>query len=196
MTALPAADRAMRLPRARRIVVAVLTIAAIARLAPAQDVAIDAPARVRGASVDAVHLLQELVARSATGRHLVAQLDRSDLVVYIRYEWFQALTLRGRIGVVAAHGQGRLFAIEVNSHQTRTEQLAALGHELQHAVEIAGAAAVHDARSLAALYRTIGEPSGYPGAETFETAAATQIGHRIRQELVAPALADTAGLRN
>jgi hypothetical protein len=178
------------------VAITMVAIVAIAGPAHAQDDAAVEPMRLRGATLDAVHLLRELVARSPTGRDLVDRLERSDLVVYVRYEWFQTLTLRGRIGAIASSGHGRLFGIEINSNQTRTEQLAALGHELQHAVEIADAASVQDARSLAAFYRTIGEPSGYPGAETFETAAAKTIGSRVRQELVAPAAADANVLRH
>jgi hypothetical protein len=194
----------MRLPPARSLfaalargfILTLMAIAAVASPADADEVVANAPAHVRGASPDSVQLLTELIARSATGRELVAQLERSDLVVYIRYQWFETLMLRGRIGALASARPGRLFAIEINSHQTRTEQLAALGHELRHAVEIAGAASVQDARSLAALYRAIGEPSGYAGAETFETAAAAATGKQVRQELVAPTQADSNVFRN
>src|SRR5437762_2902219 len=41
------------------------------------------------------------------------------------------------------------------------------------------------ARSLAAFYITIGEPSGTPGAETYETRTAVEIGQRVREELAA-----------
>jgi hypothetical protein len=127
----------------------------------------------------------------------VQQLGRSDLIVFIRYEWFPTNTLRGRIGVLASSGHRRLFAIEIDAHQTRIERLTTLGHELQHAVEIAGAASVDDARTLAAFYTSIGLPSGTVGSETYETAAAVAIGRRVRQELMAPPLpVDPAVLRN
>jgi hypothetical protein len=177
----------MRLQLARLLFAALAVVAVTATLADAQPIAPGAIPGVRGASRDAVHLLEELVARSGTARDLVEQLGRSDLVIFIRYEWFQALTLRGRIGFLTSNARTRLVAIEVSSRQTRLAQLSSLGHELQHAAEIAGAASVHDARTLAALYTSIGEPSGYPGAETYETAAAIAVGDRVRQELVAPA---------
>jgi hypothetical protein len=181
---------------ARVLSLALWAVAATATPVGADDPGPAAPSRLRGTSLDDNHLLDELVARSATGRHLVAELGRSDLVVFVRHEWFQTQILRGRIGVVASREHVRLFAIEINSHQTRTEQLAALGHELQHALEIANAPFVHDARSLAALYTSIGEPSGYPGAERYETAAAVAAGYRVRQELVAPAMPGSNALRN
>jgi hypothetical protein len=175
---------------------ALIAIALASTSVAARSSSVGAVSRVRGASIDSERLLAELIARSPTGRGLVEQLGRSDLIVYVRYEWFQTQMLRGRIGVVASGGNRRLFAIEINSHQTRTEQLAALGHELQHAVEIAAAPSVRDARSLAALYGAIGQPAGYPGAEMFETAAAAEMGHRVRHELSAPPVADSAPLRN
>jgi hypothetical protein len=184
--------------RHRLACTALLTLLAIV-LTPASSAAQDddanALSRVRRTSIDSGRLLDELVARSPTGRGLVDQLGRSDLIVYVRCQWFQTLMLRGRIGILASAGHRRLFAIEINSHQARTEQLAALAHELQHALEIAAAPSVRDARSLAALYQAIGQPAGYPGAETFETAAAADIGHRVRHELTAQAAADAPTLR-
>jgi len=68
---------------------------------------------------------------------------------------------------------------------------------LQHAVEIAGAASVDDARTLAAFYTSIGPASGTVGSETYETATAVAIGRRVRQELMAPPVpVDPAVLRN
>ena len=186
----------MRPRLTRALLPALGAIAMTAAFAGADEAEIGGVPRVRGASTEAVQLLQELVSRSTTGRDLVTRLERSDLLVFVRYEWFQSHTLRGRIGFLAASRRARVFAIEISSHLTRNEQLASLAHELQHAVEIAGAASVHDTRSLAAFYTSIGEPTGSPGAETFETAAAAATGRRVRQELLSPtAAADDPGVQ-
>jgi hypothetical protein len=159
-------------------------IAVTATLASAQDADRAAPPHVRGATIDAAQLLDELVARSPTVRDLVDRLDRSDVLIYIRYQWFSTTTLRGRIGFLAADQHRRLLAIEIGCRYTRTDQLVALGHELQHAVEIADAPAVWDARSLAAFYTSIGDRTGYAAtAETYETVAAAEMGRRVRSEL-------------
>lgn len=169
----------------RALLVAAYVVAVTATLAGQQDADRAAP-HVRGATPDAAELLDELVARSPTVRDLVDRLDRSDLLVYIRYQWFSTARLRGRIGFLAADKQRRLLAIEIGCRHTRTEQLVALGHELQHAVEIADAPSVWDVRSLAALYTVIGDRTGYSAAaETYETAAAADAGVRIRSELAA-----------
>jgi len=84
---------------AHRCFAVLVMLAVSATLGDAQDVT--GLPRVRGASLDAAQLLEELVVGSATGRDLVRQLDRSDLIVFIRYEWFPTNTLRGRIGVLS-----------------------------------------------------------------------------------------------
>lgn len=169
-----------------------------ATLASAQDADRGPQPRVRGTTPDVALLLNELVARSPTARDLVDRIDRSDIVVYVRYEWFTSTTLRGRIGFLASDKRRRFLAIEIACRYTRTDQLVALGHELQHAVEIAEAPSVWDARSLAEHYTVIGEPTGYAGrSETYETAAAAETGHRVRSELGTMAQpADVAPLRN
>jgi hypothetical protein len=157
---------------------------------PATGAETDRPAspHVRGASLDAALLLDEARARSGTVRELVDRLEHSDLIIYIRYEWFTAASLRGRIGFLASGRQQRLFAIEIDCRHSRPEQIAALGHELRHAVEIADAPSVLNARSLAAFYASIGELTGYTaGGQTYETAAAAETGRRVRSELAAPA---------
>ena len=65
---------------------------------------------------------------------------------------------------------------------------AALGHELQHAVEIADAAWVVDHASFAALYRDIGyESGGDLHANCFETPEAIRLGARVLAEFRAAA---------
>ena len=151
------------------------------------------PPHVRGATLDAALLLDEARARSATVRELLDRLEHSDLLIYVRYEWFSSASLRGRIGFVATGHEQRLFAIEIDCRRARPDQIAALGHELRHAVEIADAPSVWDARSLAALYASIGELTGYNSfGDTYETAAAAETGRRVRSEVANPAMAADA----
>jgi hypothetical protein len=161
-----------------------------ATVAWTQEVDAGAAPHVRGSTLDTMQLLKELVERSATARDLVARIDRSDVTLYIRHQWFNSSTLRGRIGFLASSTLNhRMLIIELSARYPHFDQLAALGHELQHAYEIASVPSVRDPRSLSDYYRRIGEPSrSLSGAETFETAAAAAAGRRIRAELVgAPA---------
>jgi hypothetical protein len=58
-----------------------------------------------------------------------------------------------------------------------------LGHELRHAVEVAGAPWVLDESSLAEEYRRIGFPSGGRNGAAFESRAAIDAGERVLREL-------------
>ena len=66
--------------------------------------------------------------------------------------------------------------------QSTANQIAALGHELQHAVEIAEAAAAVDQTSIRALYGTIGFATD-DSERRFESDAAQDAGNRVRREL-------------
>jgi hypothetical protein len=153
-------------------------------VAGAQDAA--TRSHVRGTDEAARVLIRDLVARSATGRELVDQLDRSDLVVYVRRRLFTTTMLSGRIGFVRGDCTWRYVAIEIAAPRNGLAELTTLGHELQHAVEIAGEPAVCNADALAALYRRIGDPVERWGgaADTFETRAAVETGIRVRRELL------------
>jgi hypothetical protein len=165
-----------------RALLCVTVMAAGTAPARAQE---EAPAaHVRGTDSATALLVHDLIERSPTGRLLIEQLDRSDLIVYVRYRWFTSTTLRGRIGFLAKGGK-RLVAIELATRHAYLDQLAALGHELQHAVEIAAEPTVSDPVSLAELYNRIGQPMGQTAGsyETYETNAAAEAGRRVRREL-------------
>ena len=73
--------------------------------------------------------------------------------------------------------------MELACGRSPESQLATFGHELQHAVEIADARDVIDARTLAWHYQRIGfRASSRP--DTFETEAARDAGLQIRREIV------------
>jgi hypothetical protein len=62
-------------------------------------------------------------------------------------------------------------------------QIATLGHELQHAVEIAEAPEVVDARSLARFYARVGSERTSGACRLFDTQAAVDIGWQVSREL-------------
>jgi hypothetical protein len=126
-----------------------LTLSTPIAVAHAQDMA--TASHVRGTDEASTTLIRDLVARSATGRELVERLDRSDLVVYVRRRLFTTTMLNGRIGFVRADCSRRYVAIEIAAPRNYVEELASLGHELQHAVEIAGEPDVCDATALGEL---------------------------------------------
>ena len=141
--------------------------------------------RVRGIDPAAATLIRDLTVRSVTGRDLIDQLERSDLVVYVRRRLFTTTLLTGRIGFVAGDCSRRVVAIEIASPRNYVAPLSSLGHERQHAVEIAAAPTACDAASLAALYSRIGDPVERDAgrADSFETQAAADTSIRVRREL-------------
>jgi hypothetical protein len=67
---------------------------------------------------------------------------------------------------------------------TGDEQIAALGHELRHAVEVAEAPSVVDTASLGEEYRRIGFAShGVPPGSGFESRAAIDAARQVWLEL-------------
>jgi len=161
-----------------------LTLSTTLAVVHAQDAA--TASHVRGLDEASIMMIRDLAARSATGRDLVDRLEQSDLVVYVRRRLFLTAMLNGRIGFVRGTCTHRYVAIEIAAPRNYIEQLAALGHELQHAVEIAGEPEVCDASALAELYTRIGDPVERWGglADSFETHTAAETGIRVRRELL------------
>jgi hypothetical protein len=124
------------------------------------------------------------VERSAFFRDLVAQLDASDVIVYVQSDRAMPPRLQGRLVLLSVAGGRRYVLVRIACGLTGPEQIAILGHELQHAVEIANAESVVDEGSLAAEYRRIGFASGVlrPGAG-YDSRAAIEAGRRVWHEL-------------
>ena len=130
-------------------------------------------------------LTAQTALRSPTVHELIDRLNRSDVVVYVRHRTFGAVLLDGRIGILSAAGGRRYLVIELACDRSELVQMATLGHELHHALEIAGEPSIVDSRTLAQFYTRIGVPS-YPmgHGQTFETRAAADMGARVRRELL------------
>jgi hypothetical protein len=165
-----------------------LPIAGVAVLMTAALALADPPAgatpHVRPETREAHALLLELTARSETARGLVDAIDRSTFVVYIRHRVFTPATWDGRIGLVRSSRPTRFLILELAAGRPWLDQLVALGHELQHAAEIAGVGAALAPDGLARHYTRIGDETGGIGeARTFETGAARAVAARVRREL-------------
>jgi hypothetical protein len=130
-------------------------------------------------------LVDEAARRSPAIRELLERLETLDVIVYIRTRAFAQSDLDGHVGLLAASRGHRYLVIELSFARPGVSQMATLGHELFHAVEIAGEPSIVDARSLAAFYARIGTRTGdWAGRQTFETAAAADAGKRARRELL------------
>ncbi|MDP2391124.1 MAG: hypothetical protein Q8N52_12415, partial [Acidobacteriota bacterium] len=76
----------------------------------------------------------------------------------------------------------RYLRATLNAGLGTDQQIATLGHELQHAVEVLDDELVVCEKSLVALYRRIGQPSRATSAG-WETLAAQETGYQVRREL-------------
>jgi hypothetical protein len=135
---------------------------------------------VRGTSGHARWLIEMALTYSATVSALASTLARSDVVVYVRTVPLASGT--AKTVLLNGHGPVRYLLIAIDSHHAPDVLVEMLGHELQHAVEIAGAPDVRNEAGIVALYRRIGLR---PDATTsFETLLAQEMGRRARRDLI------------
>jgi hypothetical protein len=128
-------------------------------------------------------VIDEGLARSAFFRSLVARLDGSDVIVYVEPECPMSPRLFGRLTLLGAGGDRRYVNVRISCMLTVAQQIAALGHELRHAVEIADAPSVVDDASLAAEYRRVGYSSRALRSSGFESRAAIDAARQVWSDL-------------
>jgi hypothetical protein len=120
---------------------------------------------------------------SPTLQQLVARLEDSDVVVYLMFDRVLAPAgMAGHVSLVSTVGSRRYLRLSINRRTSGCQRLAILGHELQHAVEIAEAADAVDQAGVASLYRQIGFSSANGGQDTFDSKLAIDIGQQVRRE--------------
>jgi hypothetical protein len=148
-----------------------------------ESAALDSPYRhVRTQDRSVRHLLERGFRHSPTFGALMARLEHSDVIVYVEEVARLPGALEGRMMMLpTAHGH-RYVRIQISLRGTPDESVAVLGHELQHAIEVAQEEAVNDQAKLIALYNRIGRRGG---PHVFDTFAAQEIGRVIRRELLA-----------
>ena len=138
--------------------------------------------RVRSMDRRINQLLEIGVERSPTFAQLVRTLSTSDVIVYVERSRDLPKTLAGRLVLLPIAGAHRYLRIQIRGDLTAAESIALIGHELQHALEIAGAPTVRDATTMLSLYQKIGHPSAGT-LHTFDTDAAQAAGRQVRVEL-------------
>jgi len=124
---------------------------------------------------------------SATFRDLVDRINVSDVVVYVAAAPVDMPSgLDGRLTFVCAAGGFRYVLVRVNSQLPSLHLVSLLGHELQHAREIADSGWIVDSPSMAREYaRSLGYRNGRNGAQrTFDSAAAVRAGEQVLRELI------------
>jgi hypothetical protein len=117
---------------------------------------------VRPIGSRAAYTLERGQALSPTLGALVEQLERSDLIVYVAEEQRHAGRPNAWIQFMGAGSGVRFVRVTVNVSLGLHQRIALLGHELQHALEVAANPGIRDRASFLRYY----EQSGVEGGTT------------------------------
>ena len=173
------------MPRRRLVGLALPTCLLAITLTPARVCAQAPVPHLRPESPGLRDLTARAAERSPIVRALIDRLDQSSVIVYVRHRVFGPVSVDGRIGLLSVSGTHRFLVIELACDRGEVTQMATLGHELHHALEIASEPSVVDTPTLVRFYSRVGsalQPMGV--IMTFETQAAADTGARVRHELL------------
>lgn len=137
--------------------------------------------RVRCLDREARSLIEAAIAVSPTIARLLTDLQATDLIVGIGTHVFQTKGLKGEARIIAATPVVRHVRITIGIPGAKSDLISVLGHELQHAMEIAAAPDVRDTVTLRALYLRIGYERTNGGY--YETDAALEVGRQVSAEV-------------
>jgi hypothetical protein len=140
---------------------------------------------VRSLELELLDDLQQGAQASPTLKSLLDRLEASDVVVYLMFDHALPVHTAGRVSLMATVPGRRYLRISIDRRSIGCQRLAILGHELQHAVEIADAAEATDQESVASLYKRIGFRSDNGLKSSFDSRLAIETGQRIRKEALA-----------
>ena len=166
----------------KAVFILLFTLSAVRSTFAEPDAFMPAWKHVLPLSSTASDLIKTSVERSSTVEELLQQLEMSGLIVYLTDVMPGAMS--GPVSYLtylSNDDKARYLLVRIDRWRTTPyERIALFGHELQHALEVAAAPEVRDARTLASLYRRI----GWEGQkDKYETEAAQTVGNRIRGEI-------------
>lgn len=146
-----------------------------------EPVAANAP-RVRALDELAAELIADGVRRSATLSQLVSVLQRTDVIVYVHTTVDLPIGCDGTLRFMTAAGGLRYVRASVDATKPRNLMISMIAHELQHALELAGAPDVRSRDGFRALFRkgNMDRPLSWWN----DSAEARDVGRRVRRELV------------
>jgi hypothetical protein len=112
--------------------------------------------RVRSDNEYLIGLIRRGYDQSPAFRELVDALQYSNVIVFVQPGLCAGARIRSCLVAVAGSNHDRHIRIRVDpAHTIENGLIAAIAHELQHAIEVAERPDVLDSASLAALYRRI-----------------------------------------
>jgi hypothetical protein len=118
-------------------------------------------------------------AESQTFRSLLNVLGESDLIVHVQS--VDRLMTAGQTYFVTATATARYIRVEITLRGNVNEMIALIGHELQHAVEIAQEPRIRDRQALSLFYK--GMPGNSMSTSEYDSVAARVIEDRVRREM-------------
>jgi hypothetical protein len=163
-------------------VILLATTAAPPAVAAQEPQAGERSARVRAADKRTAVLLTRGLERSATIRALVAQLEQSDVIVYIEMNPGLRKRLAGKLTWITSTKAHRYVRVSINPELHSEMAIATLGHELQHALEVANAPTIVSTNTLERYYSEHGDASPTE-VSGWDTEAARLAGNEVRREL-------------
>lgn len=119
--------------------------------------------------------------RSPTLASEFAEIQASDVVVYVDTETRSMSDLHGYVSFISNTLFCRYVRIVLNANLNLSQLAAILGHELQHAIEIAAHPGVIDSESLAAMYEQFGHHARRE--RSYDSIEAVEVGLRVAAEL-------------
>ena len=137
--------------------------------------------RIRAAGQRVDSLVKEGVRRSRTFAGLVADIHRTNVIVYVELSMGLPADVAGRILFAGAAGEHRYLRVQVRSTLTRDQMISVIAHELRHALEVAAERSVVNDKALEAFYKRIGDASHAGGG--YDTEAARVAQRVVRREL-------------
>jgi hypothetical protein len=137
--------------------------------------------RVRPLDPWAAEAIRQGVERSATVRELIAELERSDVIVHVETRPALPFATAGMTRLAAVTGTRRYLRVVLPRHALPARLVAGLGHELQHVAEIAQSN-VRDGSAVRALYEAIGRRAAGEHL-AYETEAALNVSRAVWYEL-------------
>jgi len=164
-----------------------LALALVIALAATQGLTADGPhvsnpnTRIRPVDKRVASLVAAGMARSTTFRALVRHLEASDVIVHIEARRDLREGVGGALRYVANSATDRFLRVQLNAAYHDHTLVALLGHELQHAVEVADHAEVRSADDLRTFYRRTGVRTG---PDAFDSTAARETGYLVRAEIL------------
>jgi len=144
---------------------------------------------VRASDNELVTLLSDGVKKSTTLRALTERLSKSDVIVYVRPDVLSRNANQGYLSFLSSSGGYRYLVVHLPVGQSKQQQIAMLGHELQHAVVIADAPSVVDSDTLRKEFERIGKVTLAANGRdfSFDSQAAADARQRILRELAGDA---------